>query len=78
MITRARAGRIAARILITGVPALLLVAGLPRLAFAHAGEDESLAHMILDATQWGLGVAAVIGLVVALLWIRVKLRGRGG
>jgi type VI protein secretion system component VasF len=67
-----------ARLRATAVILLLLVAQLaaPATTAAHSsGPDATPEHVLLEVAQWGLAVAAVLGLVVLLFWARAKRRG---
>lgn len=76
MTSRTPAIRLADRVLAANALALLLLTALPGIAAAHTGEDVSLTHVIVEVARWSIGVAAVLALVVVLLWLRVRLRGR--
>lgn len=47
----------------------------PEIASAHTEENAPLSHVILDVGLWSLGAAAVIGLLVAVFWLRARRRG---
>ena len=77
MTTRTAARRIALRVLAAIVLGLLLLAAQPGLASAHTDEDVPFSHVLLEVGRWSIGVAAVLALLVALLWLRVRLRRSG-
>lgn len=59
---------------VIGVAALAALAR-PSVVLAHDGEDKSLSHVLLDVGVWSLGAVAVLGLLVAVLWLRARRRG---
>ncbi len=59
---------------VVGVAAVAALAH-PGVVLAHDGEDESLSHVLLDVGAWGVGAVAVIGLLVAVFWLRARRRG---
>lgn len=54
---------------------LALVAGTGP-ALAHTGEDASLEHIIVEVARWTVGIAAVLGVLVAGFWLRAR-RAKG-
>jgi len=55
-----------------------IVAAVAQLAFpaitlAHtSGSGATPEHILLEVAEWGLAVAAVLGLIVLIFWIRAK------
>ena len=45
-----------------------------RSALAHTGEDASTDHMIVEFGMCGLGLAAALGVIILVFWIRNKVR----
>ncbi len=46
------------------------------IALGHtSGEGATPEHVLLEVAEWGLALAALLGLVVLVFWIRAKRRG---
>lgn len=57
--------------------AAVALLSLPDVALGHtSGAGATPEHVLLEVAEWGLAVAAVLGLVVLIFWIRAK-RSRG-
>lgn len=47
----------------------------PGIALGHtSGPGATAEHVLLEVAEWGLAVAAVLGLIVLVFWIRAKRR----
>ncbi len=45
------------------------------VALGHtSGAGASPEHILLELAEWGLGIAAVLGLIVLVFWIRARRR----
>lgn len=45
------------------------------IALGHtSGSDATPEHVLIEVVAWGLAVAAVLGLVVVVFWVRAKWR----
>ncbi len=62
----------ALRLVQTFTLAALVLLLSPAAALAHTGEGASTMHILTEVGLWGLGVAATLGLVTAIFWIRAN------
>lgn len=74
---RSRLGRIRARVLTAAGLAVALALVHPDIAAAHAGDDAPFGHVVVEFALWGIGLAAFIGLLISVLWVRARLLRHG-
>lgn len=74
---RSRLGRIRARVVAAAGLAAALALVHPDIAAAHTGDDAQFGHIVVEFALWGIGLAAFIGLLVSVLWVRARLRRHG-
>lgn len=56
--------------------AIIVQFALPGIVLGHvSGAGATPLHLLLEVGVWGLAVAAVLGLIVLVFWIRAKRRG---
>lgn len=77
MTSRRRLQRIAGQVLVAVGLALSLAITQPGLAMAHTGDEAEFKHVVIEFALWGIGLAAVIMLLVAVFWVRARLLRQG-
>ena len=78
MTSRVQLRRIALQVLVAAALTLALAFGRPELAAAHTGDDAAFKHVFIEFALWGIGLAAVLALLVAVFWMRARLLRRSG
>lgn len=74
---RKRFGRVATGVLVGTGLALSLAVAQPGLAMAHTDDDAEFKHVVIEFGLWGIGLVAVIALLVGVFWVRARLLRRG-
>lgn len=74
---RSRLGRIRVRVLTAAGLAVALALVQPEVAAAHTGDDAQFGHIVVEFALWGIGLAALIGLLISVLWVRARLLRHG-
>lgn len=52
---------------------VLLTVTHPAVALAHTDDDAEFGHMVGEFALWTAGLAAVVALLISVLWIRARM-----
>ena len=75
---RSRFGPVRVRILTAIGMAIALVLASSQSAAAHTGDDAEFGHIFLEFALWGIGLAAFVGLLIAVFWVRARVLRHDG
>ena len=76
MILEVYMGRLARRVVLTGVVLAMLLLLLAPGVSAHSGEGVSMEHVLIEIGTWALAVTAVIGIIIGVFWVRARVSRR--